>query len=64
MVKMCFPQNTFYGHFWKLFLNPQKLAFFGQIENKKKWPGNFCPTVPNFFASKIGVKLPPEKKVP
>ena len=31
---------------------------------ESKWPGHFCSIVLNFFASKICVKLPPEKKVP
>ena len=40
------------------------MALFGLNWDESKWPGHFCPEVPTFFASKIGVKLPPEKKVP
>ena len=40
------------------------MALFGLNWEESKWPGQFCPEVPTFFASKIGVKLPPEKKVP
>ena len=40
------------------------MALFGLNWEESKWPGHFCPEVPTFFASKIGVKLPPEKKVP
>ena len=40
------------------------MALFGLNWEESKWPGHFCPAVPTFFASKIGVKLPPEKKVP
>ena len=40
------------------------MAFFGLNWEESKWPGHFCSIVLYFFASKIGVKLPPEKKVP
>ena len=40
------------------------MALFGLNWEESKWPGHFCPAVPTFSASKIGVKLPPEKKVP
>ena len=40
------------------------MALFGLNWEESKWPVHFCPTVPKFFASKIVVKLPPEKKVP
>ena len=40
------------------------MALFGQNWEESKWSGHFCPAVPTFFASKIDVKLPPEKKVP
>ena len=40
------------------------MALFGLNWEESKWPGHFCPEVPTFFASKIGVKLPPGKKVP
>ena len=49
---------------WIFFSNPPKMALFGLNWEESKWPGHFCPAVPTFFASKIGVKLPPEKKVP
>ena len=39
-----------------------KMALFGLNWGESKWPGHFCSKVLNFFASKIGVKLPPEKK--
>ena len=40
------------------------MALFGLNWEESKWPGHFCSIVLYFFASKIGVKLPPEKKVP
>ena len=40
------------------------MALFGLNWEESKWPGHFCYIVLYFFASKIGVKLPPEKKVP
>ena len=40
------------------------MALFGLNWEESKWPGQFCPSVPTFFTSKIGVKLPLEKKVP
>ena len=40
------------------------MALFGLNWEESKWPSHFCPAVPSFFTSKIGVKLPPEKKVP
>ena len=40
------------------------MALFGLNWEESKWPGHFCSIVLNFFASKICVKLPPEKKVP
>ena len=40
------------------------MALFGLNWEESKWPGHFCSIVLNFFASKIGVKLPPGKKVP
>lgn len=40
------------------------MALFGLNWEESKWPGHFSSTFLNFFASKIGVKLPPEKKVP
>ena len=53
------------SHFWKLFFsNPPKMALFGLNWEESKWPGHFSSTFLNFFASKIGVKLPPKKKVP
>ena len=53
------------SHFWKLFFsNPPKMALFGLNWEESKWPGHFCSIVLNLFASKIGVKLPPKKKVP
>ena len=51
-----------FGNFF--FSNPPKMALFGLNWEESKWPGHFCSKVLNFFASKIGVKLPPEKKVP
>ena len=44
--------------------NPPKMALFGLNCKEEKRPWNFCPTLPNFFASKIGVKLPSKNKVP
>ena len=41
-----------------------KMALFGLNWEESKWPGHFSSTFLNFFASKICVKLPPEKKVP
>ena len=53
------------SHFQKLFnLNPPNMAPFGQNLEESKLPGHFSLTFLNFFALKIGVKLPPEKKVP
>ena len=40
------------------------MALFGLNWEESKWPGHFCSIVLYFFASKIVVKLPPEKKVP
>ena len=40
------------------------MALFGLNWEESKWPGQFCYIVLYFFASKIGVKLPPRKKVP
>ena len=40
------------------------MALFGLNWEESKWPGHFSSTFLNFFASKIGVKLPPGKKVP
>ena len=40
------------------------MALFGLNWEESKWPGHFCSIVLYFFASKIGVKLPPGKKVP
>ena len=40
------------------------MALFGLNWEESKWPGHFCSIVLYFFASKIGVKLPPRKKVP
>ena len=40
------------------------MALFGLNWEESKWPGHFSSTFLNFFASKIGVKLPPKKKVP
>ena len=40
------------------------MALFGLNWEESKWPGHFCSKVLNFFASKIGVKLSPRKKVP
>ena len=51
-----------FGNFF--FSNPPKMALFGLNWEESKWPGHFCSIVLYFFASKIGVKLPPEKKVP
>ena len=39
------------------------MALFGINWEESKWPGHFCSIVLYFFASKIGVKLPPEKKI-
>ena len=50
--------------FGNFFSNPPKMALFGLNWEESKWPGHFCSIVLYFFASKIGVKLPPEKKVP
>ena len=50
--------------FKTFFSNPPKMAIFGLNWGESKWPGHFCSKVLNFFASKIGVKLPPGKKVP
>ena len=58
---MSFVPVTF-GNFF--FSSPPKMAHFGQNWEESKWPGHFSSTFLNFFASKIGVKLPPEKKVP
>ena len=46
------------------FSNPPKMALFGLNWEESKWPGHFCFKVLYFFASKIGVKFPPGKKVP
>ena len=48
----------------------QETFFFKSSKNGTFWAklrrvkmvGHFCPTLPNFFASKIDVTLPPEKK--
>ena len=40
------------------------MALFGLNWEESKWPGHFSSTFLNFFASKIGVKLPSKKKVP
>ena len=40
------------------------MALFGLNWEESKWPGHFCSIVLYFFASKIGVKLSPGKKVP
>ena len=40
------------------------MALFGLNWEESKWPVHFCYIVLHFFASKIGVKLPPEKNVP
>ena len=40
------------------------MALFGLNSEESKWPVHFCSRVLYFFASKIGVKLPPEKTVP
>ena len=50
--------------FGNFFSNPPKMRLFGLNCNEEKWPGHLCLIVLNFFASKIGVKLPPGKKVP
>ena len=40
------------------------MALFGLNWEESKWPGHLSSIVLYFFASKISVKLPPEKKVP
>ena len=40
------------------------MALFGLNWEESKWPWQFCYIVLYFFASKIGVKLPPGIKVP
>ena len=40
------------------------MAHFGLNWEESKWLGHLSSTFLNFFASKIGVKLPPGKKVP
>ena len=40
---------------------PPKMALFGLNWEESKWPVHFCSIVLYFFASKIGVKLPPKK---
>ena len=44
--------------------NHEKMAHFGLNWEESKWSGHFCSKVLYFFASKIGIKLPSEKKVP
>ena len=54
-----------FSHFWKLFFsNPPKIALFGLNWEESKWAWHFCSKVLNFFTWKIGVELPPGKKVP
>ena len=50
--------------FRNFFSDPPKMALFGLNLEESKWPGHFCSIVLYFFASKISVELPPEKKVP
>ena len=44
------------------FSNPPKMALFGLNWEESKWPEQFCFIVLHFSDSKVGVKLPPEKK--
>ena len=44
------------------FSNPPKMTLFGLNWEESKWPVHFCYIMLHFFASKIGVKLPLEKK--
>ena len=59
-IQIMFLVPVTFGNFF--FSNPPKKALFGLNWEESKWPGHFCSIVLYFFASKIGVKLPPKKK--